>query len=1173
VIACNERILRFTLTELSYLSNSKAISNISCIDPPSKSPCYSVGSTNGWVGGKANSCSTKSSSLTGSVTSSLKSTPSGGSPQASRGPSRDPSRDGPAGEVGEQGARVCNYTIPRDCGYDSGAAKKLSTIASPLTLLLGSKSVGAIPLLTEGRHSPMGQENYTPVGNCGSEENIKDGSAASIGFSDRPQNIAESVTAMIPVNQARGNDGDEAGGGTIEFAAYDCDGNGCEEYKESVHIADYATAASSHDYLPSPILLNPSHSPSPSPGSTETNDTGSTYSPVIEADGASADKVADDIGTDICHSGGVRDSGSSPFAPLSSIWVSSADSSELINKEIVGSMNGKHIKYIDSNRTSCYYLSEAGDVYVQTNFKAMFPSQNVPTTKTGGPSSVEEPSSTTYEPRLLNTLLLERALYGDKILALSCGIDHTLAVSDRGLLYSWGQGRDGRLGHGDIINVETPLLCMMLLEQCVKVVAVSAGINHSMALDDNGSVFTWGAGNMGQLGHGTTMARCLPRKVEALDNVSIKSIAAGWNFSVVLSTNGSVYCFGDGSNGACGRVPATIQLLPKIVQPFSGGSRERSIIAISAGYYHVLALTKVHDVYAWGSNLNGQLGVKLTEGVSPLPVRIPLEGRQYKTGDKVVQISTGPICSEVITKRGSLISWGGEKRTPAETGMQTKNIKGHSKITFRALHSCHYGSILLSNPSSVTSDYIHRDVYSSPFRNQAPSGGLTTDTRLLNHQLRKRMSYIGICVSDKAITSSIQALASESNFYSRAIGRGGADEDALADRGQRVGGGRTQLVKAASNVEPKIVRLADTQRSASIPSMFGPFSLSLYPSVFGRGDKAKKVPPAKPHSLNVKRAKEAKSELMKLSYWTTTILPRWDRKGRSSKSTRTAWFSGIPPSLRGELWPVAVGNGLHIVPEIFEIQIEKVRTARLNQVDRSNISSNTSRESSIDLVDGDVPRTFADLAVFTSEGPFYRQLHEVLQAFVYFRPELGYVQGMSYLAGMICLFLPDTYSAFHCFSNLVVSHHLFDFFHFNTEAMESYYDAFTEMMIVEVPEVNTALRRIHVEDKLYLFTWFQPVFLKCLPLTIACRVWDNFLLEGTSFLFRTGIAILKLLSPILCRKEGCPYEEALQLLLAKDTYRCYWEELVTEEALFRTIFSTKVPHRVAAKLLKGLKHQ
>ena len=100
------------------------------------------------------------------------------------------------------------------------------------------------------------------------------------------------------------------------------------------------------------------------------------------------------------------------------------------------------------------------------------------------------------------------------LLAVSAGRDYSLAIADSAV-FTWGEGRHGCLGHGeDLSNQLLPKKVEALADQ--RVVAVSAGTDHSLALTADGPVFTWGKGEHGCLGHGEDLSnQLLPKKVEA----------------------------------------------------------------------------------------------------------------------------------------------------------------------------------------------------------------------------------------------------------------------------------------------------------------------------------------------------------------------------------------------------------------------------------------------------------------------------------------------------------------------------------------------------------------------------------------------------------------------------------------------------------------------------------
>ena len=123
----------------------------------------------------------------------------------------------------------------------------------------------------------------------------------------------------------------------------------------------------------------------------------------------------------------------------------------------------------------------------------------------------------TLDPQATCQLLPKKieAFAGRRVVAVSAGGARNLAITADGSLWSWGDGRDGKLGHGDEQRQLLPKKVEALAGQ--RVVAVSAGSHHSLARAADSAVLTWGEGVDGCLGHGDDLSnRLLPKKIEAL---------------------------------------------------------------------------------------------------------------------------------------------------------------------------------------------------------------------------------------------------------------------------------------------------------------------------------------------------------------------------------------------------------------------------------------------------------------------------------------------------------------------------------------------------------------------------------------------------------------------------------------------------------------------------------
>ena len=161
----------------------------------------------------------------------------------------------------------------------------------------------------------------------------------------------------------------------------------------------------------------------------------------------------------------------------------------------------------------------------------------------------------------------------------------------------------GLLGHGEgVARLNTPTRLPSPLGG-ERAVSVTAGAVHSLALTAGGSVWSWGPGGH-ELGHGDTQDQLLPKKVEAFAGQRVVAVSAGLNHSLAITADGAVWSWGYGAYGKLGHGDEQRQLLPKKVETLAG----QRVVATSAGGDHNLASTADGDVFTWGQGLKGCLG-------------------------------------------------------------------------------------------------------------------------------------------------------------------------------------------------------------------------------------------------------------------------------------------------------------------------------------------------------------------------------------------------------------------------------------------------------------------------------------------------------------------------------------------------------------------------------------
>jgi alpha-tubulin suppressor-like RCC1 family protein len=244
----------------------------------------------------------------------------------------------------------------------------------------------------------------------------------------------------------------------------------------------------------------------------------------------------------------------------------------------------------------------------------------------------------------------------------SCGYNHKLGCSSDGNLYTWGEGRYGELGHGSSkVQLSNPTQTAIH----AKLSYVSAGDNFSLAQDNYGNVFAWGQNFDKQLGLYIKNSENLsansvieellyvPRSLPISIKDPIQQIACGPNFSLVISISGKLYSWGAGECGQLGTGRCTKREHPQQVILSEDGSTVQSV---SCGKGHVLALTTTGKLYAWGLNTHSQLGVDDTKPkYTPTEVTSQENSTDLPVGKMVY---ADGYSSAMIDASGNLYTWG-----------------------------------------------------------------------------------------------------------------------------------------------------------------------------------------------------------------------------------------------------------------------------------------------------------------------------------------------------------------------------------------------------------------------------------------------------------------------------------------------------------------------------------
>ncbi|XP_043929108.1 RCC1 and BTB domain-containing protein 2 isoform X2 [Protopterus annectens] len=215
------------------------------------------------------------------------------------------------------------------------------------------------------------------------------------------------------------------------------------------------------------------------------------------------------------------------------------------------------------------------------------------------------------------------SLCGKKIISMSYGSGpHVIIATADGEVFTWGHNGYSQLGNGTCTQGLSPcLVSTNLLNK--KVIEVASGAHHSMVLTSDGEVYAWGYNNSGQVGSGSTANQPTPRKVtSSIQNKMVVNIACGQMCSVAVMDNGEVYVWGYNGNGQLGLGSNGNQPTPCRVAALQGVH----VCQVVCGYAHTMALTTDGSIYAWGANAYGQLGTGNRSNQSyPVNVQLPKE--------------------------------------------------------------------------------------------------------------------------------------------------------------------------------------------------------------------------------------------------------------------------------------------------------------------------------------------------------------------------------------------------------------------------------------------------------------------------------------------------------------------------------------------------------------------
>ncbi|XP_026883258.2 probable E3 ubiquitin-protein ligase HERC6 [Electrophorus electricus] len=240
-------------------------------------------------------------------------------------------------------------------------------------------------------------------------------------------------------------------------------------------------------------------------------------------------------------------------------------------------------------------------------------------------------------------------LFPEPVVSVACGEHHTLFLALSGRVMSCGRNSKGQLGRAKSKDTKFPVI-----EGLGGVEAVACGQEHSLALCESGQVFSWGGGEEGQLGVISSVAKCTKPELIQIPSplpIPVVQVACGHFHSLALTKGGEVFAWGQNKYGQLGLGKAiTMQATPALVRALTGVPVTR----VAAGGAHTLALALPARVFCCGANSAGQLGLKRTDEKGRFSVCAVPALRNMA----ITSISCGAEHTAVLTKAGEVYTFG-----------------------------------------------------------------------------------------------------------------------------------------------------------------------------------------------------------------------------------------------------------------------------------------------------------------------------------------------------------------------------------------------------------------------------------------------------------------------------------------------------------------------------------
>ena len=303
----------------------------------------------------------------------------------------------------------------------------------------------------------------------------------------------------------------------------------------------------------------------------------------------------------------------------------------------------------------------------------------------------------------------------------------------------------------------------------------------------------------------------------------------------------------------------------------------------------------------------------------------------------------------------------------------------------------------------------------------------------------------------------------------------------------------------------------------------------------------------------IKKKKEIGQD--KIQFWVEVVIPNW-KTVKDSPYTRLVWNrDGLPSQLRGYIWKLKIGNKRKISSQIWREcrpSIDEVRKEIETATDVVESAGQVPKHSFGRGRRSSIRKDLFRMVVCGQAGnqidhELLAHVLQLLEAFCNYRPSQGYVQGLTYIATMLLVYMSRR-DAFICLANLLSRSYFTAYINMDASKILKRFEVFGTLFASNLPRLHSSFMQKGIIPDTFLMTWCVTLYCSVLDLSTCSRVWDGYFLHGELYMFKVAVGILS------------HYENRLQNMTSTECLRFLQRAMdVNEEELMNAVNKVHIP--------------